>query len=208
MNEPEIFAFNESLLIGKVTSVDTCRVLINAENSELVTNIMVGNLVGIQGSMISEYLIGIVERVTRSISEAMHVGEDNNSEEEFQLLPTTSDIVIVTLIGTFRTIDGSKRSQFKRGTDSFPQIDKHCYLINGSNLQRMMSILGSDLPEEQRLNIGRFSVDQNAETILNGDKFFQRHAAFLGSTGSGKSYAVALLLEKAQKISLFKYYCI
>ncbi|MFN8703492.1 MAG: ATP-binding protein, partial [Rhodospirillales bacterium] len=31
----------------------------------------------------------------------------------------------------------------------------------------------------------------------NGDKFFQRHAAILGSTGSGKSWAVALMLERA-----------
>ena len=32
------------------------------------------------------------------------------------------------------------------------------------------------------------------------DKFFQRHAAILGSTGSGKSWAVALILERAAKL--------
>ena len=37
--------------------------------------------------------------------------------------------------------------------------------------------------------------------IADGDRFFQRHAAILGSTGSGKSWAVALLLERAQALS-------
>src|SRR5690606_31949610 len=34
----------------------------------------------------------------------------------------------------------------------------------------------------------------------SGDKFFQRHASVLGSTGSGKSWAVALMLERASRL--------
>jgi hypothetical protein len=43
-------------------------------------------------------------------------------------------------------------------------------------------------------------ADRSAEAIASGDKFFQRHAAVLGSTGSGKSWAVALILERAAKL--------
>lgn len=35
---------------------------------------------------------------------------------------------------------------------------------------------------------------------MDGDRFFQRHAALLGSTGSGKSYTVARILERASKL--------
>ena len=38
------------------------------------------------------------------------------------------------------------------------------------------------------------------EAIASGDRFFQRHASILGSTGSGKSWAVALLLEKTANL--------
>jgi DNA helicase HerA-like ATPase len=40
-------------------------------------------------------------------------------------------------------------------------------------------------------------IDRSAAAIANGDRFFQRHAAILGSTGSGKSCAVSLILERA-----------
>jgi hypothetical protein len=63
-----------------------------------------------------------------------------------------------------------------------------------------MNILGADFPEAERLKLGTFVADRTAEAIASGDKFFQRHAAILGSTGSGKSYAVALILERAAKL--------
>lgn len=48
-----------------------------------------------------------------------------------------------------------------------------------------------------KLTLGHFIADESATAIANGDKFFQRHAAILGSTGSGKTWAVALMLERA-----------
>lgn len=43
-------------------------------------------------------------------------------------------------------------------------------------------------------------MDGNARAILDGNKFFQKHAAVLGSTGSGKSWCVANILEKASEL--------
>jgi len=104
------------------------------------------------------------------------------------------------VIGTYRTVDGDSKNTFKRGADSFPQIDRDCFVIESSNLQRFMGILGAGVPNDERLKLGTFVADRSAEAIANGDKFFQRHAAVLGSTGSGKSWAVALVLEKASKL--------
>ena len=197
--DQNIFQFNEVQRIGRVASVDTSRVLIDAENSELVTAVGVGCLVAIQGSLASEYLIAIIERVTRSLTEGL-AEEEEESGSEILLGPVPTDAIIATLIGTYRIVDGDMRNTFKRGADSFPQIDRQCFYIDGPNLQRFMGLLGADLPEHQRLKFGKFSADLSAEAIANGDKFFQRHAALLGSTGSGKSWAVALLLERANAL--------
>ena len=116
------------------------------------------------------------------------------------LATVPADLVRGVLIGTYRVVDGEKKNTFKRGADTFPQIDRECFAVDGSNLQRFMGILGAEYPENERLKLGAFVADRNAEAIISGDKFFQRHAAILGSTGSGKSYAVALILERASKL--------
>ena len=66
-----------------------------------------------------------------------------------------------------------------------------------AELATATSPLGKDLDETQRLELGHFVLDQSAAAIANGDRFFQRHASILGSTGSGKSWCVSLILERA-----------
>lgn len=196
---PAALQFTDAELLGKVASVDTSRVSVDVSNSVLLTRIGIGNLIAIRGSTEREYLIAITERVTRSLRDALPE-ELPEGDEEVLLAAVPTDLVRGALIGTFRTVDGAKKNTFKRGADSFPQIDRECYVVEGGNLQRFMSILGADFPEAERLKLGTFVADRTAEAIASGDKFFQRHAAILGSTGSGKSYAVALILERAAKL--------
>lgn len=196
---PAALQFTDAELLGKVASVDTSRVSVDVSNSVLLTRIGIGNLIAIRGSTEREYLIAITERVTRSLRDALPE-ELPEGDEEVLLTAVPTDLVRGALIGTFRTVDGAKKNTFKRGADSFPQIDRECYVVEGGNLQRFMSILGADFPEAERLKLGTFVADRTAEAIASGDKFFQRHAAILGSTGSGKSYAVALILERAANL--------
>ena len=53
---------------------------------------------------------------------------------------------------------------------------------------------------EESLKIGRYVISDEAEAHLDGNKFFQRHAAIVGSTGSGKSWTVANILEQTNKL--------
>lgn len=191
--------FAEADLLGRVSSVDTSRVAVDVSNSILLTRIGIGNLIAIKGSTEREFLIAITERVTRSLSDALP-DELPADGDDLPLTAVPTDTVRGALIGTFRTVDGEKKNTFKRGADSFPQIDRECYVVEGANLQRFMGILGADYPPNERLKLGVFVADRTAEAIASGDKFFQRHAAILGSTGSGKSYAVALILERAAQL--------
>lgn len=191
--------FSNLDLLGKVAAVDTSRVLIDVSNSILLTRLGIGNLIAIRGTTEQDYLIAIVERVTRSLRDELAESPDAD-DSELVVTQSPSDSVRGALIGTFRTVDGEKQNTFKRGADSFPQIDRECFVVEAANLQRFMGILGSELDADQRLRLGTFVVDRTADALVNGDKFFQRHAAILGSTGSGKSFAVALILEQAAKL--------
>lgn len=196
MSDAPILTFDASSKLGKVASVDTSRVLVAVENPALLPRAAVGSLVAIQGTTAQEFLIGMTERVTRQLRE--------QTAQPDPMAPTTlavefvpDDSLRAVLLGTYRTIEGTVRHRFKRGADSFPQIDRECFLIEGGNLQRFMGLLGKDLDETQRLELGHFAIDPSAAAIANGDHFFQRHASILGSTGSGKSCAVSLILERA-----------
>jgi uncharacterized protein len=196
---PAALQFAEADLLGRVSAVDTSRVAVDVSNSVLLTRIGIGNLIAIKGSTEREFLIAITDRVTRSLSDALP-DELPADGDALPLTAVPTDTVRGALIGTFRTVDGELKNTFKRGADSFPQIDRECYVVEGANLQRFMGILGADYPPNERLKLGVFVADRTAEAIASGDKFFQRHAAILGSTGSGKSYAVALILERAAQL--------
>lgn len=188
--------FQDSDRLGRVAAVDTSRVLISVENHQHMTTIAVGNLIAIQGRTAAEFLIGIVERATRSVSEKLLLDETAD-DGSIPLGESQEDFIKAVLIGTYRTVDGSSSNTFKRGADCFPQVDRDCFHVNSKNLQQFMNLLSMKVKEGERLTLGHFMADQTAIAVANGDKFFQRHAAILGSTGSGKSWAVALMLERA-----------
>ena len=191
--------FEDKDQLGRVVTVDTSRVLISVEEHEQMTSIAVGNLIAINGRTANEFLIGIIERVTRSISEKLLL-DDTSDDGSIPLGESQDDFIRAVLIGTYRKVDGSLSNTFKRGADCFPQIDKTCFHLSGSNLQLFMNLLSANVAENERLTLGHFMADETAVAVANGDKFFQRHAAILGSTGSGKSWSVALMLERASAL--------
>lgn len=190
--------FTDKDQVGRVAGVDTSRVAIDVTNSEMLTRVGIGQLVAMKGATQAEFLIGMTDRVTRSLREELPSLEDGEFSE---LTISPADNMQAFVIGTYRTVDGDQTNTFKRGADSFPQIDRDCFIIEGVNLQRFMGILGAGLSDDERLKLGTFVADRGAEAVASGDRFFQRHAAILGSTGSGKSWAVALILERAAKLS-------
>ncbi|WFU71332.1 ATP-binding protein [Bradyrhizobium sp. CB2312] len=52
----------------------------------------------------------------------------------------------------------------------------------------------------QRLSLGAYSLDTNAQAFVNGNRLFQRHVIIVGSTGSGKSWTTARLLEQIAEL--------
>ena len=185
--------FTKEDLIGQVIYVDTNQVLVEVENDESINLLNVGSIVSIQTTRTYEFTIGLIDKVKRKVNELL-----TEDENEIKL---SSDLVQVSLIGTYLTVDGDVKNRFKRGIDTFPQITHACHMINGENLKLFMNIISNEINVDKQLSIGNFTMDKGATAILDGDKFFQRHAAILGSTGSGKSWCVANLLEQASRLN-------
>ena len=191
-----IFSFKENDNLGNVIQVDTTRVFIRVPSSEKLTEAKVGRLTALKGRP-GEWLIAMVERVIRKFYEEKHEGEE---EKDNDVVETEENLVHLILVGTLRDKEGEKENVFTRSVLSVPNIDAPCYPIEGKELEAFMGVISSVSVHENALNIGNYTLDEKAETYLDGNKFFQRHAALLGSTGSGKSWTVASILEKASKL--------
>ncbi|MGO3764878.1 ATP-binding protein [Glutamicibacter arilaitensis] len=194
--QPTGLVFDAGSPLGTAFRIDTSSVWAEATDPERITRVSIGTLIAMEGQLPSEYLVGMLDRVTRD-SEITDVFEEDDADTAVPLTRVDRDLFRVVLLGTYRTVDGKLRNTFKRGADSYPRIDAKCWAIVGTNLQTLMSLLSSDVEEEKRLYLGSFVADPSAKAVANGDQLFQRHAALVGSTGSGKSWAVALVLEKA-----------
>lgn len=194
----EVLKLDKASLMGRVVNVDTSKVVIYIDNHDILNRLGVTDLVVIEAFSKQKLLIAMVDSVSRGF-ESDNILYDGVEEIDGEI-NESRDLVRVSLLGTFFKVDGNEKNIFKRGTSSFPLIDSKCYLIEGENLQNFMSILAKGQCKKQVLNIGNFTNDSNAEAILDGNKLFQRHASILGSTGSGKSWCVATILEKAAKL--------
>jgi hypothetical protein len=192
-----IFQFQEDLEIGTVFSVDTATVIIKVDELDKLRKLQVNHLVAIVSSKAGQHLIGIINRITRKMSDDK---ETNEEDTAFGSLFLTENIIKVNLIGTLMDKYGSKENVFKRNLDTVPEIEAKCFHIDGKNMTKFMTTISSQ-EYETPLTIGKYSIDANATAFLDGDKLFQRHAVIVGSTGSGKSYCVAKFIEQIAKLS-------
>ena len=104
----------------------------------------------------------------------------------------------VNLVGTLVEASGTERNIFKRTLNTVPSINADCFLLQGDELSEFMSMISSN--SDNPLKIGVYTISDESDANLDGNKFFQRHAVIVGGTGSGKSWTVATILEKAAKL--------
>lgn len=178
---------SESIMIGKVQYVDTGNVTINIEKDELVNSVQVNQIVQVNSSKTNEKIIGLVTKILRKASPVD--GEDDNVSAVLE------NTIRVNLVGTLRKRDGFKKHVFKRTLNTVPSLDAECYLLQGQELSEFMKAISSG--SSNPLTIGKYTMSEESVANLDGNKFFQRHAVIVGGTGSGKSWTVANILEKA-----------
>ena len=185
-----MFDYAPEELLGTVESVDTSTVIVKIENDDKLRGLQVNHLVSIQSSKVNQHLIGLVSKIIRK---PMDSDFDTDMQPEF-----SSNIIKVILIGTHFDREGENTNIFRRSLSTVPTINAECHLINGDRLKHFMQSISSVAKDSSDINlqIGNYSIDEEATAWLNGNKLFQRHAVIVGSTGSGKSWCVARILEQ------------
>jgi uncharacterized protein len=191
-----IFQYKDEEALGTVLSVDTATVVISVADLDKLRRMQVNRLLVLQSSKPGQHLIGLIQKITRSGSEQEQTGQAEPDELEPAPAPQLN-LVRASLIGTLVDKAGMKENVFRRTLETVPEIDAKCFAVEGDVLTSFMQVIANVAGEGQKLSLGCYTLDESAEAYLNGNKFFQRHAIIVGSTGSGKSWTTARVLEQA-----------
>lgn len=102
------------------------------------------------------------------------------------------DVFILTVqpVGLF------KDEEFYQGNPSLPSPTEPVFLVEDSILSKIFN------NESNRIfHLGKLAQNDGIDFTLDGDKFFSKHVAIVGSTGSGKSCTVAKILQNVVGIN-------
>lgn len=94
-------------------------------------------------------------------------------------------VMTVNLVGTV------KGGRYERGVSIIPSVDSPVYLAEDADLTAVFSVF-----RKFGFSIGNLSMFENERSYLDPNRFFGKHIAVLGSSGSGKSCTVSSLLQK------------
>lgn len=195
-----IFDYSSEDAIGSVYSVDTGTVLVTVSNLDALRRMQVNHLVVLRSSRAGQHLVGLVNKIMRKALVGMD-HDDGVSGGMHDDLSVAENIVRITLIGTFLDAVGTTQNVFRRTLETVPEIDAQCFILSGHRLTQFMRAISKRVVEGQEpLSLGRYTLDQEADAWVDGNRFFQRHAVIVGSTGSGKSWTVARILEQVAKL--------
>jgi len=106
--------------------------------------------------------------------------ETNHSGQEFAKLRLTP-------LGEFH-----EKGRFGRGISHYPTTGAELHLASSWDLEKIFSD-----HSEVFFKVGKLSTLSAIDVHMDASSFFGRHAAILGQTGSGKSWAVTSLIQSA-----------
>src|SRR3989441_657137 len=166
--------------------------LVEDEQGQIPT-VTVGDediLVGQLGSYVAirqnkVHIIAIVTRMAEQ--EALAASSIETPGEHAARLPFAKRIAYLTPIGSILA-DG----QFDRGIGQYPTTGGEVHAIGAADIAKMF-----DRYQSKGFAVGTIATHPTLKVCLDPTNLFGRHFAILGQTGSGKSWTVASLVQKA-----------
>jgi DNA helicase HerA-like ATPase len=139
----------------------------------------------------------IVAMVTRVV---MTEESELQADKTMVSLPSTRRLMKATMIGQ---ID---EDRFRQGISLFPVLDSKVYITTKEDLDAIFGQTNSgelDDPNDPGycIAVGKSVVFPDYTIYVNPDAFFGKHAAVIGSTGSGKSCSIASILNRLSPTS-------
>lgn len=158
--------------------------------------IRIGHVISVSGATISGIIsadrdsavvqFGALVKIPAADAEVFGLIDNLRTE----LVPGDSNQAVrrlfdVELLG--ETVNGSR---FERGVSVYPSLEASISLANGDDLGRVYA-----RPGVQTIRVGTIHQDRSLPAYAMTDKLLGHHFAILGTTGSGKSCAAALILR-------------
>lgn len=96
----------------------------------------------------------------------------------------------LNILGEITTNPTTRETKFFRGVRTYPVLNEAVYTMSPSDLQLIFARERSEC-----IQIGRLQQDSSIIAKVRTDDMLSKHFAIIGSTGSGKSCTVALVLQ-------------
>ena len=164
--------------IGRVITVGSARVEIAVNQSVIRNNRL--NLAQI-GSILK--IITAKSLVVTMVS-ALKVGRIDEEGANDGCIAT------LNILGEITTNATTKQTKFFRGVRTFPVLNEPVYNMSTEELELIFNRESSACIE-----VGRLQQDNSIIAKVRTDDLLSKHFAIIGSTGSGKSCTVALVLQ-------------
>ncbi|MGB6319521.1 MAG: DUF87 domain-containing protein, partial [Litorimonas sp.] len=96
----------------------------------------------------------------------------------------------LSILGEITTNPTTRETRFYRGVRTFPVLGEAVYTMSAEDLQLIFA-----KETAPSIEIGRMQQDKSIVARVRIDDMLSKHFAIIGSTGSGKSCTVALVLQ-------------
>ncbi len=136
----------------------------------------IGSLVRIPQGLVD--LIGSVSLVG--------IAELSEAPEPVQTIQRDERWLQIQLLGEINRATG----KFQRGVGSYPGLDDPVHFATAKQLASIFPY-----PDDEHLKLGCLAAAEEIPVCLDASRLVNRHAAIVGSTGSGKTSAVASVLQ-------------
>lgn len=173
-------SFDETKMIGQVVSVDGSRAAARIVGSEAlleagIKSLQIGSLVKMR----------VGETSVFAMVKGLNILElaDSQSDAEIRMME-------LELVGEGVPGPDGGPGAFRRGVSFYPTLGDSVYAVNQDDLTRVYA-----QPNVSSVKVGTIYQDQSLPAYVSVDDLLGKHFAVLGTTGSGKSCAVATMLR-------------
>ncbi|AUS04960.1 ATP-binding protein [Pseudotamlana carrageenivorans] len=186
--------------IGRVISVDSFRVFIKLDE-DLKSLYKSGYEDIYEVARINSYIIIPIgsERIVAMVTRVRAIDETElGSDKDAIFLTNSARYLVATMIGTINS-----DNKYIQGVYNYPILDNPVWYVTKTDLNNIFDqkdTVNVNFQEDYYLPIGTSPSFSDYKIKINPDKFFGKHAAILGNTGSGKSCTVASIIQ-----SMFSY---
>lgn len=134
---------------------------------------------------------GQLSVLARVVKVWLENGERLSVEGLVDSLPTNNPIGLVQLLVSVDVETGFNY----RGVKQYPRLGAQVYSAHPKLVSLLAEGVLNSRSEELLLQIAEMPHDSSVNICISPEKLFSRHCAILGSTGGGKSYTMANLME-------------